>query len=151
MRWFTGSVERVTPSQNKSFSSSYGQFPSLTLDLIVNVNGEQKQFQQVPANDVIADSGKEGFIIADNKDSLYNYVKSLLKTSEDIVASKDEHEALIPKYRSVLAELMPGTTSANEVKELREQVGSLQSQIAEALALLKVEAAKKVKDNDSNV
>lgn len=139
MRWFTGSVERVSPSINKPFNNIYGQFPSLALDIVVNVNGEQKQFQQVPANDAIADFGKEAFIIADNKDSLYNYVKSLLKTSEDIVASVDEHRALIPQYKNVLSELMPGATSASEVKELKEQVGNLQSQLAEALALLKGE------------
>lgn len=37
--------------------------------------------------------------------------------------------------------MVPGANS-NEVKELREQVGSLQSQLAEALALLKGKTLK---------
>lgn len=33
--------------------------------------------------------------------------------------------------------MRPDVTSASEVKELKEQVGSLQAQLAEALSLLK--------------
>ena len=47
------------------------------------------------------------------------------------------HKGLIPQYRGVLSEMRPDVTSASEVKELKEQVGSLQAQLAEALSLLK--------------
>ena len=143
MRWFTGSVEKIVPSLSKQYNNVFGQFPPFTLDIVVNIDGEQKQFQQVPGNDTIADFGKDTFILADNKDSLYNYIKTLLKTSEDIVASVEEHEALIPQYKNVLSELMPGSTNSSEVRELKEQVGNLQSQLAEALALLKSGNSKK--------
>lgn len=151
MKWFTGSVERIVPSLNRQYTNVFGQVPALALDIVVNVNGEQKQFQQVPSNDTIADFGKDAFIIADNKDSLYNYIKSLLKNSEDIVASVDEHKALIPQYRNVLSELMPGANNANEVKELKEQVGTLQSQLAEALSLLKSATAKRTDYDNTEV
>lgn len=143
MRWFTGSVEKIAPSLSKQYSNVFGQFPPFTLDIVVNIDGEQKQFQQVPGNDTIADFGKDTFILADNKDSLYNYIKTLLKTSEDIVASVEEHKTLIPQYKNVLSELMPGSTNSSEVRELKEQVGNLQSQLAEALALLKSGNSKK--------
>lgn len=137
MRWFTGSIERIGPSLNQSYKANFGQFPTLSLDIVANVNGEQKTFQQVPSNDIIADFGQDAFIIADNKDSLCNYVKSLLKKSEDIVNSVETHKALIPQYQNILSELIPGAANNAEVKELKEQVGNLQSQLAEALALLK--------------
>jgi hypothetical protein len=148
MKWFTGSIERITPSMtiNKPYNNSFGQYPSLAFDILVNVNGEQKQFQQIPGNDTIADFGKGAFILADNKDSLYNYIKSLLKSSEDVVSSVEVHKALIPQYKSVLSELNPGTSNASEVKELKDQVGSLQAQLAEALSLLKGEKLKEVKE-----
>ena len=137
MTWFTGSVERVIPSMTKQYSNLYGQFPTLNLDIVATINGEQKEFKQVHGNDTIADFGPNAFVIADNKDSLYNYVKSLLKTSEDIVNSVETHKALIPQYKNVLNELMPGTTNNAEVKELKEQVGSLQSKLEDVLSLLK--------------
>lgn len=139
MKWFTGSIERITPSMtiNKPYNNSFGQYPSLAFDILVNVNGEQKQFQQIPGNDTIADFGKGAFILADNKDSLYNYVKLQLKNSEDILSSVEEHKARIPQYKEVLSDMMPGATNSSEVKELKEQVSILQSQLAETLSLLK--------------
>ena len=137
MKWFTGSVERITPSINQQYKTNFGQFPSISLDIIANINGEQKEFKQVPSNDIIADFGQNAFIIADNKDSLCNYVKTLLKKSEDVVSSVETHKALIPQYNNILSELIPGMNNNNEVKELKEQVGNLQSQLKEALALLR--------------
>jgi len=137
MRWFTGTVERVTPSMSKQYNNVFGQFPALVFDIVVNVDGEQKQFQQIPGNDVVADFGKGAFIIADSKDSLYNYMRSQLKKSEDIVASEEEHKARIPQIKHVLSDMMPGSADSDEVKELRGQVQSMQEQLAEALALLR--------------
>ena len=143
MRWFTGSVERVTPSINAPYPNNFNQFPSVDLDIVANINGKQRIFKGVHGSDSIADFGKDAFILADNKDSLYNYIKSLLKVSEDATNKETirMHEQWIPQYKNVLAEMVPGANS-NEVKELREQVGSLQSQLAEALALLKGKTLK---------
>jgi hypothetical protein len=137
MRWFTGSIERVTPSMG--YSNIVGQFPSVDLDIVANIDGKQRVFKGIHSNDSIADFGEDSIILADNKDSLYNYVKSLLKISEDATDKENirKHEAWKPQYRSILAEMMPGVSNSNEVKELKEQVGNFQSQLAEVLALLK--------------
>jgi len=66
-----------------------------------------------------------------------NYVRSLKQTSKSIIDSAPMHEKLIPQYDQVLQELNPELVNESAVKELRQQVGSLQSQLAEALALLK--------------
>jgi len=139
MKWFTGSVERITPTLNNQYPNAFGQFPTVNVDIVVNVNGKQREFRGVHSSDSIADFGKDSVIIADNKDSLYNYVKSLLKISED-ATNKDTirmHEEWIPQYKSVLSEMIPGSTSNDEVKELKEEVSSLKSQLAEAISLLK--------------
>lgn len=137
LKWFTGSVEKITPSINQNFQPNFGQFPSVTIDITATIDGEQKEFKQVPSSDIIADFGQNAFIIADNKDSLYNYVKTLLKQSEDAVKSAPIHEARIPQYKNILSELMPGLNNSNEIKELKEQVNSFQLQLKEALTLLK--------------
>lgn len=138
VKWFTASIENVTPTVSK-VTQPFGQIPELRLDIIANVNGEQKTFQQVPSNNAIADFGEKSFVIADNKDSLYNYVKTLKNTSKTIVESASYHESLIPQYDEVLDELMPGSANSDEVRSLRNEVGSLKSQLAEAIALLKRE------------
>lgn len=136
VKWFTASIESVTPTMSKT-TQMFGQIPELRLDIVANINGEQKTFQQVPSNNAIADFGDNSFTIADNKDSLFNYVKTLKQTSKNIVESASHHKSLIPQYDEVLNELMPSSANTDEVKALRSEVGSLKSQLAEAIALLK--------------
>lgn len=144
MKWFTGSVERVIPSTTNPYQTPFGQPPMMNVDIVAIVDGLQQEFKGIHASDTIADYGKDSFILSDNKDYLYNYIKSLLKTSEDIVDEDNinYHKALIPQYKGVLSDMRPEISSASEVKELKEQVGSLQEQLAEALSLLKSGNAK---------
>ena len=138
IKWFTASVEKVTPSLGGYTSNMFGQMPELRLDIVCNINGDKKTFQQVPSNNAIADFGEKSFVIADNKDSLYNYIKTLKDKSKAVVDSAPYHESLLPQYDEVLNELMPGSASgSNEVKALKEEVGSLKLQLSEAIALLK--------------
>lgn len=136
---FTGSIESVTPTYSRTQTNNmFGQFPELRLDIVATINGEQKTFQQVPGNSAIADFGDKTFIIADNKESLYNGIKELLKTSEKIVESAPYHESLIPQYKDAMNEVMPGSaTNTDEVKALKDEVGSLKAQLEEAISLLK--------------
>jgi hypothetical protein len=144
MRWFTGSIESVMPSLIPQYQNNYRQFPNIDLDIVANIDGKQRTFKGIHGNDSIADFGENSIILADNKDSLYNYLKSLLKVSEDATNEDTlkKHRTWIPQYKDTLAEMMPGVVNSNEVKELREQVGSLQAQLAETLALLKEKTAK---------
>lgn len=149
LEWFTGTVERITPSLNNSYNSFgvYGQLPTINLDIVVTIGGKQQEFKGVHSDEVIADFGKNSVIIADSESALFNHVNSLLKTSETAV-NKDNiawHNKMIPQYKNVLSQMRPGSAGNSEVKELREQVGSMQNQIAELTALLLRENDKKEK------
>ena len=144
IKWFTATVENVTPTMGAATPNMFGQMPEIRLDIICNINGIQKTFQQVPSNNAIADFGDKSFVIADNKDSLFNYVKTLRQKSKAIVDSAPYHDSLIPQYDDVLNELMPGSANNDEVKALRNEVGSLKSQLAEAISLLKQGNQKQV-------
>ena len=137
VKLFTASIERVSVPMTRGIQTTFGQMPETVVDIVAIVNGERKEFKQVPSNNAIADFGPDAFVLADNKDSLSNYVNSLLQTSRNIVDSVDKHKALIQQYEKVLSDLNPTITNDNTIKELREQVASFQSQLAEALALLK--------------
>ena len=75
--------------------NTFGQLPETVMDIVATVDGERKEFKQVPSNNAIADFGPDAFVLADNKDSLVNYVSSMLQTSRNIVNSVDKHKALI--------------------------------------------------------
>ena len=142
IKWFTASVESVTPTIGGQTSSMFGQMPELRLDIVCNINGDKKTFQQVPSNNAIADFGDNSFVIADNKDSLFNYTKTLRQKSKAVVDSAPYHESLLPQFDDVLNDIMPGSANNDEVKALRNEVGSLKSQLAEAISLLKQGNAK---------
>ena len=137
VKLFTATVNSVTLPYPRNAQTVFGQLPEMVVDIIVNLNGERKEFKQVPSNNVIADFGPNTIVLSDSKDSLMNYVRSLKQTSKSIIDSAPMHEKLIPQYDQVLQELNPELVNESAVKELRQQVGSLQSQLAEALALLK--------------
>lgn len=137
VKLFTATVNSVTLPYPRNAQTVFGQLPEMVVDIVVNLNGERKEFKQVPSNNVIADFGPNTIVLSDSKDSLMNYVRSLKQTSKSIIDSAPMHEKLIPQYDQVLQELNPELVNESAVKELRQQVGSLQSQLAEALALLK--------------
>ena len=137
VRLFTATVDTVSIPRPKYMQNTFGQLPEMVLDIVANVNGERKEYKEVPTNNVIADFGPDTFVLSDSRDSLMNYVRSQLQRSKDIVNSADKHKALIPQYEHVLGELDPASANDNAVKELRGQVESMQSQMQEMLSLLK--------------
>ena len=134
---FTASIESINPTYNSNNPNMFGQLPELRMDIVAIINGEQREFKQVPANNAIADFGENSFVIADNKDSLYNYVNNLLKESQRIVETAPIHKANIPQYEDILSQLSSNNNSNTEVKALKEEVTSLKEQLAEMLSLLK--------------
>ena len=137
VKMFTATVDSVTLPRPKYVQNTFGQLPEMVLDIVANVNGERKEYKEVPTNNVIADFGPDTFVLSDSRDSLTNYVRSQLQRSKDIVNSADKHKTLIPQYEHVLGELDPASANDNAVKELRGQVESMQSQMNEMLSLLR--------------
>ena len=137
MKYFTAPIESVSLPYPKYKVSTYGQAPEMVMDIIAIVNGERKEYKQVPSMTTVADFSPMTFILADNKDSLANHIKSLRQASQDVLNSVAEHEARIPKYDRILGEIDPNTANDNAVKELKGQVETMQSQMQEMLSLLK--------------
>ena len=142
---FTATVESVTfPRPRFNTQNTFGQMPETVVDIIANINGERREFKQVPSNNAIADFGPDTFVLSDTRDSLMNYIASMLQNSKNIVNSVDKHKSLIAQYEKVLGELNPNVANDNAVKELRGQVENMQSQMGEILSLLKQKATNPV-------
>jgi len=137
VKLFTATVDTVSMPRPKYIQNTFGQMPETVVDIVATINGERREFKQVPSNNAIADFGPDTFVLSDTKDSLMNYVASMLQNSRNIVNSVDKHKSLITQYEKVLGELNPNVANDNAVKELRGQVESMQSQMQEMLSLLK--------------
>lgn len=137
IKCFTAPVDSVSIPYPKQRTNVFGQMPEMVVDIVATVNGERKEFKQVPSNSAIADFGNDTFVLADGKDSLNGYVNSMLQNSRNIVNSVEKHRTLISQYEDVLGALNPGQVNDNAVKELGNKVSTMESQMAEILTLLK--------------
>lgn len=142
MKFFTAPVESVSMPRAKNFNPTFGQMPELVVDIVAVVGGERREFKQVPSNSSIADFGPDTFVLADNKDSLANHIRSLRQVSQTVIDSYAKHKEKIPQYDKILTELDPTSVSENAVKELGHKVNTMEGQMAEILSLLKKKITK---------
>lgn len=139
---FTGTVDSVSIPRPRFMQNTFGQLPEMIIDIVANVNGERKEYKEVPTNNVIADFGPNTFVLSDSRDSLLNYLKAKLQESENFVSNKSIHEALIPQWKQAINEIDPASANDSAVKELRSQVENMQAQMQEMLSLLRAEGNK---------
>lgn len=141
MNYFTAPIESISIPRAKNFNPTFGQIPELVIDIVAIVNGERREFRQVPSNTTIADFGPDTIVLADNKDSLVNYIRNARQVDQTAVNNYPVHKERIPKWDKVLSDIEPGSMNESAVKELRGQVDSMQSQMNEILSLLKQKTA----------
>jgi hypothetical protein len=131
---FTAPITSVSLPRPLFTQNTFGQVPTTVVDIIATVNGEKREFKQVPGNTSIANFGQDAFILADSKESLNSYIESMLQNSRNIVASVDKHKALITQYESAYKELNPSISIGNDdsaVKALESKVDKLETLIKE--------------------
>lgn len=134
---FTATVENISIPRPRFNQNTFGQIPETVVDIVAVINGEKKEFQQVPNNNVIADFGPNSLVISDSKDSLINHIKALRQESKRVIDSVSMHQEWVPQFDTALNELDPATANDTAVKELGSKVSSMESQMAEILSLLK--------------
>lgn len=132
MRFFTATIEDAKPA----FPLKVGQMPGTVMDITALKDGETLSFKQLPSNNAVADYGANGFLLADSKDSLVNYINAKLQASRNIVNSYEEHKKLIERYESLLGDITPNV-NGKEISELRHQMSAMQGQFQELMTMLK--------------
>ena len=105
LKVFTAPITNVSLPRPLLTQNTFGQVPVTVVDIVATVNGEKREFKQVPGNTTIANFGQDAFILADSKESLNSYIESMLQNSRNIVASVDKHKALINQYEAAYKEL----------------------------------------------
>ena len=134
LKVFTAPITNVSLPRPLLTQNTFGQVPVTVVDIVATVNGEKREFKQVPGNTTIANFGQDAFILADSKESLNSYIESMLQNSRNIVASVDKHKTLINQYEAAYKELNPSIAiSGNDdaVKALRNEVNELKGLIKE--------------------
>lgn len=110
----------------------YGQPQEMVVDICVNVNGQDVNYQKLPASVDIADFGTGGVVIADNREAMNAEVLSLKNKSVETVNSIDRHKSIIKACDEILAGLNPEYA---ERKQQQTEINDLKSQVSELMRM----------------
>lgn len=148
---FTAPILSVSIPRPIFNNNNYSQIPQAVVDIVATINGEKKEFKQVPGNAAIANFGSESFILADSKESLNSYIESTLQTSRAYIANADKYKELIPKYEAAYSKLNPNiiVNKDDTIKALEDKVDKLESYLREIVTLTKSDNNNNRKDNNN--
>ena len=114
----------------------------MVIDISTTINGENREFKQVPSNISIADFGSIGFVLADSKDSLKVHVNSMTDTKKQLISNIEVEKKLYEQYSRVADELNGNAASRQdneEIKALRAELAEYKDMMKEIIALRKSE------------
>lgn len=146
----TGQITNVSvprPKINTFNPAAMYQQPETVIDIIADVNGERREFKQVPSNTSIANFGPDAFILADSRDAMLSQVNTMLQNSKSILESVDKHKAMIQDCKEILITLNPSLAAEAQrdtaINTLQSQVNTLTEQFKQLISALNVENKQK--------
>lgn len=139
---FAAPINKASAPYPSYINSNGVQVPCVVVDISTTINGENREFKQVPSNISIADFGSIGFVLADSKDSLKVHVNSMVDTKRQLISNIEVEKKLFEQYSNVANELN-GTTIAKqeseELKALRAELAEYKDMMKELITLRKSE------------
>lgn len=115
-------------------------YNDLVLDITVDVDGKQFNFQKIPSNSEIADFGNN-IVLATNKEAMNSELLSMKQRSLDIINSVDHHQNVLSGCDEILKTLNPEIAEKQkqeqESRQLREEINSLKEMFQEFLKQMK--------------
>lgn len=132
-KMFAAPITKTSAPYPSYIKNNGVQIPCMVVDISATINGENREFKQVPSNISIADFGPIGFILADTKDSLKVHVNSMVDTKKQLISNIELEKKLYEQYSNIADEL--NGTSA--VKQENEELKALRAELAEYKTMLK--------------
>lgn len=125
-----GTVVSVsTPMPKYQMPPVFGQPQEMVVDLVVKVNGQDCNYQKLPAAADIADFGSSGVVISDSREAMNAEVLSLKQASVDALNDTGRHRETIARCDTILSALNPEFAEKQaqqaEINELKQQMSEL--------------------------
>lgn len=132
-KMFAAPITKTSAPYPSYIKNNGVQIPTMVVDISATINGENREFKQVPSNISIADFGPIGFILADNKDSLKVHVNSMVATKKQLINNIEIEKKLYEQYSNIADELN-GTLAT---KQENEELKALRAELAEYKNMMK--------------
>lgn len=118
-------VGNPMPKYNTSFQTTVNGFETV-VDVLVNVNGVELEFKQLPTNKSIFDYESGSVVVSDDKNAINAEVESLMNNSKVILDNIDYHRAVVESCTNILASLNPQIAKE---KQQAEKINSLETKM----------------------
>lgn len=136
----------VSVSNPQPMFGQYGTPTENFVDITVQVDNETMEFKKLPASSSIADSGKDGVIVSDNKEVMNNEVESMLQSSQSILERVDYHKKVVENCNQILRVLNPRLAKEKErdddINKLKSKIGGLEDKMDKILTILSKDGTK---------
>lgn len=136
----SGQIERISVPRAKH--DSFNQNFETVVDIIALINGESREFKDVPNNSV-ASFGDDSFVLAESRDILEAYIRSKCQNAKGIIDNAKKMQELLPLYEEALDEVNPAVKAD---REKDKKIEMLQDQISEMKEMITKLCNKELKN-----
>lgn len=132
-----GQVVNVSPIKTiyKTVPNMPYPQPVQVIDFVVNINGQNVNLQEIPANANIADDIKTGMLITGSRDEMNTEVLTMKQKSEDVLKSVEYHQNFLRVCDQMLAMLNPEFAAKQqqeqEISALKGQMSNMDKNMQE--------------------
>lgn len=124
-----GQVISVSNPQQKYPSYMPGQTPTLetTVDVKVQVEDQQVNFEKLPSTAQIVNFGNEGVVVSDSREAMCAEIDAMLRHSKGVVESVDYHNGVISSCEEMLTRINPQIAKD---KQQEKDINNLKSEVS---------------------
>lgn len=126
------SVGLPTPMLNYPQTSQFMP-QKMGVDVKIKVNEQTLDLQKLPCDNVIADFGNNGIVVATTKEAILSEIESIRSNSQRIIESVDRHEQIIVSCSKLIEDLNP---EIRQQAERNKEMDSLKSEMSDMKKLI---------------
>ena len=106
-----------------------GQTPTLetTVDVKVQVEDQQVNFEKLPSTAQIVNFGNEGVVVSDSREAMCAEIDAMLRHSKGVVESVDYHNGVISSCEEMLTRINPQIAKE---KQQEKDISNLKSEVS---------------------
>lgn len=125
--------------------NNWAQMPTMTVDIVARVDGQEYTYPKIPANQVIADVQGTALVISENREAIIDEIENCRKQDERELELVPHRQQRVARCKEIIADLNPqikiDEQRERELKDLQNQVGKLTEMLTEVLEMKKASAA----------
>lgn len=133
-------LKKAQVISNSMSNMVYNVNPNSVLTLTLDINGETKEFNNIPAMQSSINYNNGKLMLIDNQELASTEVENIVKSSKDILENTEYYEKLVIDGEEALKLLNPqfakDKARDDEITALKQQVGGMETKLDAIIGLL---------------